>query len=170
MLTVIFGSNWFINTNGIVTFVDAEKSIKKELFRIELRDDLQPMVTVEIRDAQDLLLGKAYRSTSFVGVNEDYETSTERSGSDVRRMLLKNKKTNKVVFELINHGSRKEKVREKEVINYIVEINGVFHIKGYPYPIEATSQYLDINTNKLIGNKKFGGGFGIELTPNTLAF
>ncbi len=34
---------------------------------------------------------------------------------------------------------------------------------------EMTRQYLDINTNKLIGNQKFGGRFGIELTPNSIA-
>ena len=170
MLTIIFGSNWFIDTNGIVTFVDAENRIKKELVKIELRDDSQPMLTVEVRDAENKLVGKAYRSTSFVGIDPEYETITERNGSDIKKMVLKNKKTNKEVFELVNHGSRTEKMNGKEVINYIVEINGVFYIKGCPYPIEATSRYLDINTKKLIGNKKFGGGSGIELTPNSLAF
>jgi hypothetical protein len=169
MLTMIFGSNWFIDTNGIVTFSDPAKKIRKDLFRIELRGDGQPMVTVEVRDAQNHLLGKAYRSTSFVTVNAVYETSTEQSGADVKRMVLQNRETKEKVFELINHGTEKKQIQGKEIINYIVEINGIFHIEGCPFPIIATKQYLDINTNKLIGNKKFGGGFGIELTPNTFA-
>jgi hypothetical protein len=74
-----------------------------------------------------------------------------------------------VVFELVNHGSRTINFNGKQVTEYIVEINGIFHIKGCPFAIEATHQYLDINTNKLIGNQKFGGGCGIELTPNSLA-
>jgi hypothetical protein len=167
MLTVLFGSNWLIDTNGIVTFEDKSKKIIKELFRVELRADNQPMVTVEVRDEKDTLLGKVYRSTSFVSVNPDYETATEMDGSNVKRMELRNKKTKKLFFELINQGSRIIKTKNDEVTEYTIEINGLFHIKGCPFVIEANRHYLDINTNKIIGCKKFGGG-GLKLTPNSI--
>jgi hypothetical protein len=95
MLTILFGSNWFIDTNGVVTFVDESKNIRKDLFKIELRADNKPMISVEVRDTNNQLLGRVHRSTSFVTVHPDYESSSELSGSDVKRLLLKNKQTNK---------------------------------------------------------------------------
>jgi hypothetical protein len=169
MLTVIFGSNQFIETNGIVTFVDSAKNLRKELFKIELRDDLQPMITVDIRNSNYHLLGKAYRSTSFVAVDPDYEDITQRQGSDIKSMVLLKKDTKQIVFELYNRGSVTISQNNKEVVNTIVEINGVFYMEGYPFKIEATRNYLDINTNRLSNNTKVLGGFGIELTPNGFA-
>ena len=73
LITIIFGSNKLINTNGILTFIDQQSKIKRELFKVELRSDLQPMLTAEIRDNKNQLLGKAYRSTSFVYTHPDYK-------------------------------------------------------------------------------------------------
>jgi len=65
-------------------------------------------------------------------------------------------------------GSRKLKNnQDKEVIDYGVEINGVFYVKELSCPIIATHEYLEINTNKISKCQKFGGGFGIELSPNS---
>ena len=45
-INITFGSNRFIGTNGII-------SVKgKELFRMELADDLRPLITVEIRETK----------------------------------------------------------------------------------------------------------------------
>jgi hypothetical protein len=59
-INITFGSNRFIGTNGVI-------SIKgKELFKMELADDLRPLITIEIRNQNDELLGKVWKSTSFV--------------------------------------------------------------------------------------------------------
>ena len=158
LITIVFGSNRMVDTGGILTFQDTQKQIKKELFKVELRSDLQPMITVEIRDENDQLLGKAYRSTSFVYVHKDYEFTEERKGNEIIRLALKRKKDGNFVFELIKRGKNE------------VEINGMFHVKGFPHPIEATRDYTKIGGITLSHNTKVGGGRGIVLTPTSIGF
>jgi hypothetical protein len=67
LISITFGSNRFINTNGIITFRDNGKD--KDLFRYELRSsDSKPMIDVEIRDSKNELLGKVWKSASFVHI------------------------------------------------------------------------------------------------------
>jgi hypothetical protein len=166
MLTIIFGGNKFIETNGLVTFVDEANGIRKELFKVELRDDMHPMITVEIRDASDGLIGKAYKSTSFVAVNPDYEPITERNESEIKRMALKKKDSGFEVFEMVNKGISKISVNNKLVDNYTVEINGTFHVKGVSMLVRASKDKVQVGTNSFVGCTKMGGNFGIILTPN----
>ena len=158
LITIVFGSNELIDTNGILTFIDQKNQIKKELFRIELRSDLQPMITVEIRDRNNQLLGKAYRSTSFVHVHPDYEEIEETKGSEIKRMGLKRKKDNALIFEMVKKSPNE------------VEINGIFHVKGFPHPIVATRHSTRIGGIILSHNVKVGGGKGIVLTPHSIRF
>lgn len=149
MINITFGSNRFIDTDGIISFKD------KELFRYELRSgDLQPMITVEIRNKEGVLLGKVWKSTSFVHCNPDYETEIEQDGNNVRRMTLKSKSDGATVFDL--------RIRTPTDI----EINGVFHIKGFPHSIIATEDYLKIGGLTFSHNTKVRGGRGIALSES----
>ena len=152
MVSITFGSNRFIDTNGIISFKN------KELFKYELRSsDLQPMITVEIRDKDGTLLGKVWKSTSFVYWHEDYEPKVEREGTNVKRMALVRKSDNTTVFELIIRNPND------------IEINGIFYIKGFKYPIIATKDYLKIGGIILSHNTIVRSGKGIVLTENGLS-
>ena len=153
MINITFGSNRFIDTNGVIAFRDNGKD--RELFKYELREDSKPMINVEIRNEKGELLGKVWKSASFVHVNKDYEGKEEREGSDIKRMTLTRKSDNASIFELIVHKPHN------------IEINGVFYIEGYQYPIIATKESLTIGRgNTLSHNTKVKGGMGIILTGN----
>jgi len=129
-INITFGSNRFLKTNGVI-------SIKgKDLFKMDLGDDLKPLITVEIRDQNGELLGKVWKSTSFVHWHKDYEPKYESENNTLKRLALKRKSDNNIVFELIFHAPND------------VEINGIFYVKGLKFPIIATRDYLDLNTNK----------------------
>lgn len=147
-----------IETGGILTFVDKSRQIERGLFKVELRSDLQLMLSVEIRDENDQLLGKAHRSTSFVHCHQDYKVREEREGAEVKRLALRRKKDNDLIFELIKRSEN------------VVEINGVFHVSGFPYPIIATPNFTRIGGVTLSHNTKVGGGRGIILTPQGIGF
>lgn len=149
MISITFGSNRFVNTDGIISFKD------KELFRYELRSgDLQPMITVEIRDKEGVLLGKVWKSTSYVHCNPEYETEIEQEGNSVRRMALIRKSDHETIFDL--------RIRTPTDI----EINGVFHVKGFPHPIIATREYLQIGGLMLSHNTIARSGKGISLSES----
>jgi hypothetical protein len=174
MLTIIFGSNQLVNTNGILTFVDTSKNVQKELFKVELRDDLQPMITVGILNEQYHTIGKAYRSYSFVGIADDYEEVITRAGSDIIKMVLRKKDDKSEVFEMIYKGTKRISLYGRVVDNTVVEINGVFRIKNYPNTITATKNFLTIGTNTLSQNTKVNENAdeskGIVLTPTSIGF
>jgi hypothetical protein len=153
LISITFGSNRFIGTNGIITFRDDGKD--KDLFKYELRSsDSKPLIDVEIRDNNGELLGKVWKSTSFVHCHKDYEGKEEREGSDIKRMALIRKKDNTTVFELIVHKPTD------------IEVNGIFHIEGYQYPIIATKDGLKIGGILFAHNTKISRGKGIILTRN----
>jgi len=131
LITVLFGSNRLIGTDIPLVFRDNGKD--KQLFKIELRtSDSKPLIDIEIRDDKNVPLGIVHKSTSFVHVHKDYEGKEERVGSDVKKMMLIRRSDNATVFELIFHKPTE------------VEVNGVFHIKGFPLAIEATKDALTI--------------------------
>jgi len=150
-INIIFGSNRFIGTNGIISVK------RKELFRMELADDLRPLITVEIRDKNDVLLGKVWKSTSFVHTHEDYEPIYERKDNILKRLALKRKSDNEEIFEIVFHSPDE------------VEINGTFHVKGLNFPIIATKAFLDLNTNKFIRNTIVKGNTGIVIDNDFMA-
>lgn len=151
LINITFGSNRFLNTNGVI-------SIKgKELFKMELGDNLRPLITVEIRDQNGELLGKVWKSTSFVHWHKDYEPIYEYENGTLKRLALKRKEDNEDIFELIFHAPND------------VEINGVFYVKGLSYPIIATRKYLDLNTNKFIRNTISKPNTGIEIGEDFIA-
>ena len=149
MISITFGSNRFIDSNGIIAFKN------KELFKYELRSsDLQPMITVEIRDSNEELLGKVWKSSSFVHCHKDYEAKEEREGNSVKRMSLIRKSDNATIFEL--------NIRNPNDI----EISGVFHVKGFPHPIIATKDFLKIGGITLSHNTIVRSGKGIMLSES----
>lgn len=130
LINITFGSNRFIGTNGII-------SVKgKELVKMELADNLQPLITIEVRDEKGDLLGKVWKSTSFVYWHKDYEPVYQRQGNTLKRLALKRKSDNVDIFEIVFHAPDD------------VEVNGTFHVKGLNFPIIATKAFLDLNTNK----------------------
>ena len=150
-INIVFGSNRFIGTNGLI-------SVKgKELVKIELADDLRPLITVEVRDKNDELLGKVWKSTSFVAWHNDYEPIYEREGSNIKRLALKRKSDNVEVFELALHTPTD------------IEINGVFYVKGLNFPIIATKAFLDLNTNKFSKCTVAKRGTGIIIDKDFMA-
>jgi hypothetical protein len=150
-INITFGSNRFIGTNGVI-------SVKgKELFKMELADDLRPLITVEIRNENDELLGKVWKSTSFVHWHKDYEPIYVRQGNTLKRLALRRKSDNQDVFELVFHSPSD------------IEINGVFYVKGLNFPIIATKGYLDLNTNKFIGNTIAKQNTGIVVENDFIA-
>lgn len=150
-INITFGSNRFLNTNGVI-------SVKgKELFKMELGDNSRPLITVEIRDQNGELLGKVWKSTSFVHCHEDYEPIYEHENNALKRLALKRKSDNTDIFELVFHAPND------------VEINGIFHVKGLSYPIIATREYLDLNTNKFIRNTISKPNTGIEIGQDFIA-
>jgi hypothetical protein len=153
LLNILFGSNRLIGTDIPIIFRDNGKD--KELFRYELRDsDSKPLIDVEIRDDKNELLGKVHKSTSFVFVHKDYESKEERAGSDVKKMTLTRKSDNTTIFELIFHKPTD------------IEVNGVFHIEGFPHPIIATHDVLKIGGITFSHNTIMKRGIGIILTQN----
>ena len=148
-----------IDTNGIITFRDIRGRLAdKEIFKVELRSDGQPLISVEIRDRNNVLLGKVWKSTSFVHCHPDYEGEEYREGTQVKRINLRRKKDSAVIFDL--------EIRSPNE----VEINGIFHIEGFPHPIEATRNYTRIGGTTLAYNTKIGGRRGIILTQNSIGF
>jgi len=150
-INIIFGSNRFIGTNGII-------SVKgKELFRMELAGDSRPLITVEIRDKNDKLLGKVWKSTSFVHWHNDYEPICDRQGNVIKRLALRRKGDNQDIFELVFHSPND------------IEINGIFYVKGLNFPIVATKEFLDLNTNKFIGSTIAKQNTGIIIENDFIA-
>jgi hypothetical protein len=128
---------------------------ERPLFRYELRSsDFKPLIDVEIRDDKNVPLGIVHKSTSFVHVHEDYEGKEEREGSDVKKMTLVRKNDNAVFFELIFHKPTE------------VEVNGTFHIEGFPHPIIATKDALRIGGLLFSRNTIMKKGTAIVLTKN----
>jgi hypothetical protein len=139
LLTITFGSNKFVNNNGIIVY--KANGTDKELLKYELRDsDSKPLLTVEIRDECLTLVGKVWKSTSFVHVDPMFKTEIQREGSEVTRMALRRKRDNKLYFEL-NIRSPND-----------VEINGIFYLEGYPYPIIANNAGLTIGRGNVLSN------------------
>jgi hypothetical protein len=144
-ITITFGNNRFINTNGVI-------SVKgKEVLKIELGDDLQPAITVEIRDQEHKFVGRISKSTSFVYLHKDYEPRYEREGDLLKRIALTRKNSDEVVFEIIFHSSTE------------IEINGIFYVEGLNFPIIATKEYLDLNTKKYAHYTVVKDNRGIEI-------
>ena len=112
------------------------------------------MIDVEIRDSKNVLLGKVHKSTSFVYVHGDYDGKEERVGSEVKKMTLTRKNDNAKVFELIFHKPTD------------IEVNGIFHIEGFPHSIIATHDVLKIGGITLAQNTIMKRGIGIILTRN----
>lgn len=153
MITVLFGSNRLIGADIPIVFRDNGRD--KQLFKYELRtSDSKPMIDVEIRDDKNDLLGKVHKSVSFVYVHNDYQGNVERKGNDVRRMTLTRKSDNTTIFELIFHKPTE------------VEVNGVFHIEGFPHPIIATKDALRIGGLLFSDNTIAKRGAVIVLTRN----
>ena len=153
MLTITFGSNKFINNNGQVVYRKNGKD--RELLKYELREsDGKPLLTVEIRDNIGTLLGKVYKSTSFVHVDSMFEAEETREGNEVKNLVLRRKKDYKKFFELIVHSPND------------IEVNGIFYLEGHPYPIIANSDGLTIGRGNVISHCTFEncGGSAIYLS------
>lgn len=150
-ITITFGSNRFINTNGVISVRG------KELLKIELGDDLQPSITVEIRDQEHKFVGRISKSTSFVYLHKDYEPRYEREGDFLKRIALTRKSSDEVVFEIIFHSSTE------------VEINGIFYVEGLSFPIIATKEYLDLSTKKFSHCTVVKDNRGIEIEKDFTA-
>lgn len=134
---IILGSNHHLDSSGII------KVRGKELFKIEtamVQDKLKPLVTVEIRDENGILLGKVYRSTSFVHHHPDYEPIIETEEGITKRLALK-KRDGEYVFDLKFHDLNR------------LELNGVFHIQGVK--IVATPNGLRLPRGNIIANSTF---------------
>ena len=144
-ITISFGSNRFINTNGVILVRG------RELLKIELGDDLQPLINVDMRNREQKLVGKLWRSTSFVLLSKNYEPRYEHEGSLIKRLMLIRKSTDEIVFEIIFHSPTD------------VEINGVFFLEGLSFPIIATKDYLDLNSRKFSHCTIVKDNRGIEL-------
>jgi hypothetical protein len=139
MLTITFGSNKFINSNGLVVYRLNGKD--KELLKYELREgDSKPLLTIEIRDNIGTLLGKVYKSTSFLHVDPMFDGEVVCEGSEVKKMVLRRKKDYKKFFELIVHSSND------------IEVNGIFYLEGNPYPIIATSDGLTVGRGNVLSH------------------
>lgn len=149
-INVKFGSNLFLNTNGVISVRG------KELFKMEL-SALKPLITVEIRDKNNELLGKVWKSTSFVHWHKDYEPIYEKEDNALKRLALKRKADNEIIFEAIFYSP------------HDVEINGIFYVEGIDFPIIATRQFLDLNTNKFIGSTIRKRKTGIEIGKDFIA-
>jgi hypothetical protein len=150
-INITLGSNRFIETNGIIS------AKGKELFKMELAGDMRPLITVEIRNQKDELLGKVWKSTSFVYSHQDYEPIYERENNTLKRLALRRKSDHENIFEITFHAPND------------VEINGIFYVKGLNFPIIATKEFLDVNTNKFIQNVKYKGNTGIAIDNDFIA-
>ncbi len=149
LVTIVFGSNRFVDSTGIISFEG------KEFFRI---DDMN-LVTTEIRDHNSTLLGKLWKSCSWVYVDADYEGSVQKDPANpdaLRRLTLKRKDNGRVIFEL--------SVLDKG----LVEINGTFYVEGYPQPIVATENGTTIGTNSVHHNIFDRKKRGIDFDRNGL--
>jgi len=153
MVNITFGSNKFINTNGIIVY-KALNGKDRELLKYELRDsDSKPLIEVEIRDRLGILVGKVHKSTSFVYVDPMYESEEIREGSEVKKLVLRRKKDYHKMFELIVHSPDD------------IEVNGIFYIEGSPYPIIANSDGLTVGRGNTIAHCVFQNcGKGIYLS------
>ena len=77
-VTITLGSNRFIGTSGLI-------SVKgKELFKIDT-SGTKPLISVEIRDRKGTLLGKLWKSTSFVHWHKGYEPEYEEVKGEVKK-------------------------------------------------------------------------------------
>lgn len=146
LVTLVLGSNRFIDTNGLIQVKG------KELMRIEIvpyRGGFRPLITAEIRDQAGILVGRVHRSNSFAYIHPEYGQEIETRRGEVRHLALRRFRDGLKVFDLMFKPPDE------------VELNGVFYIEGLDFPIIATPEYLDINTNKFIKNTIAKNGAGI---------
>jgi hypothetical protein len=151
---IIFGSNHCYETSGIINVKG------KELFKIEaipFEKEFRPLISVEIRDKENKLVGKLHKSTSFVYCDNEYVSEEKSKEGYPERLAIKKKSDNSYIFELdfINKNTAK--------------INGIFNIKGLGFPIIATKDYLDINTNKFSNCKIYKNGSAIIVDKDFIA-
>jgi hypothetical protein len=140
LVNITFGSNKFIDTNGIIVY-KAPNGKDKELLKYELREsDSKPLLEIEIRDNVGTLIGKVHKSTSFVYVDPMYESEETREGSEVKKLVLRRRKDYRKIFELIVHSPND------------IEVNGIFYVEGNPYPIIATSESLTVGRGNTISH------------------
>ena len=133
-IKITFGSNRFLNTTGVISVRG------KELFKMKIGNDGRALINVEIRDRKNVLLGKVWKSSKFVHTHQDYEAVYERENGKLKRIALRRKADNTYIFELIFNASND------------IEINGIFYVEELNFPIIATRQYLDLNTNRFSRN------------------
>ncbi len=152
-VNITFGSNRFINTNGIIVY-KTPSGKDKELLKYELRDsDAKLMFDVEIRDNALTLVGKVHKSTSFVYVDFMYDSEEVREEAEVKKLILRRRKDNRKVFELMVHSPDN------------IEVNGMFYVEGSPYPIVAHSNGLTVGRGNRISQCTFENcGRGIYLS------
>ena len=129
-INITFGSNRFLNTNGVISVRG------KELFKIKIGNDGSALINVEIRDRNNVLIGKVWKSSKFVHVHQDYEVTYERENGTLKRLALRRKSDNADIFEFTINAPND------------IEINGIFYVEELNFPIIATRQYLDLNTNR----------------------
>ena len=150
-MEIIFGSNHFYDTNGIIEVLGKEQI---ELLKLAFRDEFTPLITTEIRDKNNKPLGIVYRSTSFVHVDPSCEDFIESEKGRPYRMELIRKENDEILFQLFVHRLNK------------VEINGIWYVKGLNYPIIATKDGVDLNGTIISKNhfyKKNGAPIQIDL-------
>ena len=145
-INITFGSNRFLNTNGVISVRG------KELFKMKLGNDGRALINVQIRDKNNVLLGKVWKSSIFVHAHPDYEPIIQRKDGTLRRLALRRKADNTDIFELVFNAPND------------IEINGIFHVKGLNFPIIATKDYVDLNSNLFSDNtiNKMNGGIVVD--------
>jgi hypothetical protein len=133
---------------------------EKQLLKIEIvpyRRTFKPLITAEIHNQAGVLVGKVYRSSSFVYVHPDYAQDIKTKGGEIDRLTLRRLRDSREVFDLKFNGPNE------------VEVNGVFYVEGLNFPIIATPEYLDINTNRFIRNTIVKSGTGIIVEKDFIA-
>jgi hypothetical protein len=78
------------------------------------------------------------RMTNFSGKHACTRiTNLQKKGHEIIRLALKRKIDCNFVFELIKRGKNE------------VDINGMFHVKGFPHLIEATRDYYPLTASPI---------------------
>ncbi|WP_099368078.1 hypothetical protein [Sphingobacterium sp. 1.A.4] len=170
-IAVTFGSNKFIGTDGVISYVKDGKLIEffriRELFR-ERSDGSYLVVDCDIKDADGervikLAKSKPVASSGDIQVEFDkkHTTVTQQDGS----LILKVEQLTLEESKILNVYWIKDYV-ESNGIEAVINITGIFQIEGNI--IYATDERLILNEAIIAGNTCAGTN-GLVINGNSIS-
>jgi hypothetical protein len=163
---IIFGSDMYIGTNGILTVEIKGKLVEffriREIFRVRSTGSYLT-VDCDIKDKDNVREIKLSKSRPIVkpeNIKVHYDHKVTHVTRDDESTVLKIEQIEKEDSTLPQSGPVSEAL-DKETFDAIIRITGDFY--AGPYKLEVDNKTLKVGGIEIYGNLKIGGG-GIMLS------